>query len=468
MGFNDSIRELQSHIKEQIEYIRTEEATKTALVQPFLEVLGYDTNKITEVMPEFSIDNAGQKNERVDYAIMCDGKPRILIECKQYQSDLNKKDIAQLRSYFPWIEGAQFGILTNGTTYKFYTDLDKDNILDDEPFLELNMLKINDPARDPSVAELKHFYKSANLSDAHERARKLKYMKKIKTILIGSEEPDSENKGPSEELVEFFLHNLGVKASKNNKELFKQLIIDTFNQYIDNSIDSIIKKLRDNPVVPDTPIDPNESTRNYQSEAYYIIKTLLENEADPNQIISRDSENSFDILFNGPPETILCKLYLTETAKYLGIFDDNGKEHKIKIYTLNDINKYKDQIISQLPGKKWTEAELVEYLKGSAPYQRLFLAALVQSDEEPVKSKMVLSLMSQIAEKYKSNGIKEVISGKDIAGARSGLTRRAKYLGKEAILLSSVNTDDGEFIYKIKDIYKQIIIDWAKSENLWI
>lgn len=63
-----------------------------------------------------------------------------------------------IRSYFGILEPqrAKFAILTNGMMYRFYTDLDNQNKMDEDPFLTLNILDI----KDNQVPELKKFCKS--------------------------------------------------------------------------------------------------------------------------------------------------------------------------------------------------------------------------------------------------------------------------------------------------------------------
>ena len=116
----------------------------------------------------------------------------------------------------------------------------------------------------------------------------------------------------------------------------------------------------------------------------------------------------------------------------------------------------------------WTKAELLPYLKDATPYQRILFAALVQVDKEPATSKQVTFLMNEIAKRRPSEGIDKEITGRDIAGARAGLKMRRKPLKKEDIIESSWSHAEKERVYKIKDDYKQIVIDWVKGEKLWI
>ena len=116
----------------------------------------------------------------------------------------------------------------------------------------------------------------------------------------------------------------------------------------------------------------------------------------------------------------------------------------------------------------WTKAELLSYLKDATPYQRLLLAALVQVDKEPTTSKQLTFLMNEIAKRRPSEGIDKKMTGRDIAGARAGLKMRRKPLKKEDIIESSWSHAEKDHIYKIKDDYKQMVIDWVKDEKLWI
>ena len=61
MDFIDRIKQLVAQIPNQEEHIRTEEATKTALVMPFINALGYNVFDLTEVVPEYIADIPGKK-----------------------------------------------------------------------------------------------------------------------------------------------------------------------------------------------------------------------------------------------------------------------------------------------------------------------------------------------------------------------------------------------------------------------
>ena len=51
-------------------------------------MLDYDVFNPMEFVPEYVADVGTKKGEKVDYAIMNDGKPVILIECKSVKDTL--------------------------------------------------------------------------------------------------------------------------------------------------------------------------------------------------------------------------------------------------------------------------------------------------------------------------------------------------------------------------------------------
>lgn len=79
MDLADCVQEIASRAAKQIEHITTEEATKNAFVMPLVNALGYNVFDPTEVVPEFTADIGTKKSEKVDYAIMRDGEPSILM-----------------------------------------------------------------------------------------------------------------------------------------------------------------------------------------------------------------------------------------------------------------------------------------------------------------------------------------------------------------------------------------------------
>jgi hypothetical protein len=174
----NNLRELAERINSIKDQISTEEATKNALIMPFIQILGYDVFNPLEVVPEMDCDLVKKKGEKIDYAIMKDGEPIMLIECKHWKQDLNLHD-NQLKKYYV-ASKAKFGVLTNGIEYRFYADLVKQNIMDDMPFLVVNM----DDLRDAHIEELKKFHKSNfDVINIMSSASELKYLTELRKLI---------------------------------------------------------------------------------------------------------------------------------------------------------------------------------------------------------------------------------------------------------------------------------------------
>jgi hypothetical protein len=116
---------------------KNEEATKQALILPFILALGYDIYDPTVVLPEYRADFAKKSQEKVDYAILFGTTPSIFVEAKPYGAPLEDHD-GQLARYFNSTLSARLGIITDGIRYRFFTDVHNANIMDSEPFLTFN------------------------------------------------------------------------------------------------------------------------------------------------------------------------------------------------------------------------------------------------------------------------------------------------------------------------------------------
>lgn len=142
MTFKEELQKLSVQITERKKHITNEETTKQALIIPFLQVLGYDVFSPLEVKPEYGSDFAKKKGEKVDYAIYKNGKPIIFIEAKAITEDSASHD-AQLARYFNATPEVKLAIITNGATYKFFTDLNTPNIMDENPFAFIDMTDLS-------------------------------------------------------------------------------------------------------------------------------------------------------------------------------------------------------------------------------------------------------------------------------------------------------------------------------------
>ncbi|MBW3637989.1 MAG: restriction endonuclease, partial [Armatimonadetes bacterium] len=80
MDFADKLAALAAKIPALCPRLQTEEATKNALVMPFISALGYDVFDPMEVIPEFIADHGIKKGEKVDYALVKDDQIIVIFE----------------------------------------------------------------------------------------------------------------------------------------------------------------------------------------------------------------------------------------------------------------------------------------------------------------------------------------------------------------------------------------------------
>ncbi|MBT2637649.1 type I restriction endonuclease [Bacillus sp. ISL-39] len=346
-NFMEQIKTLSNRVAKLKSTIVTEEATKTSIIMPFFQILGYDIFNPEEFTPEFVADVGIKKGEKVDYAIMNEGNPVILIEAKSINEKLQKHD-SQLFRYFG-TTSAKFAILTNGITYRFYTDLEEQNKMDTSPFFEFNILELKDSA----LVELAKFKKNSfNLESIFTTASELKYLNKLKSYL------NDQVETPTEEFVKFMISQIyeGVKT-KNTLEKFEPIIKKAFKQFINELVNDKL-----NAALKTTNTDeeaqkeaaatseailikdePQIATTEEEIEGFAIVKILIKDTIAEERISYRDNLSYFNILLDNSIRKWICRLGFNSSNKYLQFNDD--ERTTINIDKVSDITKYKDKLL---------------------------------------------------------------------------------------------------------------------------
>ncbi|GBF81021.1 type I restriction endonuclease [Aphanothece sacrum] len=352
MDLVDRLKGIAQQVDKLQSQIQNEQATKTAFIMPFIQAWGYDVFNPIEVHPEYTADLPGLKGEKVDYAICLNDKPIILIECKWCGDNLeNPKHNSQLHRYFHSTE-AKFGVLTNGIIYRFYTDTDKDNIMDDKPFFEFNVLNFDES----SLNELKRFSKSNfNLDDLENVARNLLYTKEIKRVI------SEQLSNPCTDFVKFFVtHVYSGRMTSGVIEKFTEITQRSLKEYINERIkerlESAINNDSSSSFIQDlSPIDNLEEIITDQSdsedngivttaeelEGFYMIKSILREVVDTSRIQYKDTKAYFGINLDGKVRQTVCRLRFNERTghKTISILDntDFKKEATTTIENLDQI-----------------------------------------------------------------------------------------------------------------------------------
>ncbi|GGP57067.1 type I restriction endonuclease [Shewanella saliphila] len=346
MDFIERIDVLSKRIPEIAASLQTEEATKNALIMPFLHtVLGYDVFNPNEVIPEFTADIVTKKGEKVDYALVKDGEVQILIECKKYGEKLSIKHAGQLFRYFS-VTNSRLAILTNGTEYQFFTDLDAPNKMDEKPFLTLDLLNIDEHL----VPELKKLTKSSfDVESIVSAAGELKYLNQIKKLL------NEQFKEPEEEFIKFFAARAydGVLTPKV-KQQFTEITKKALRQFLSDSINDRLKSAiggeqvskKDEETLHTQDDDkPKIITTNDEVEGFNIVKAILRQKVDATRIIARDTQSYFGVLLDDNNRKPLCRLHFNAKQKYLGLFDVDKNETRHPIETIDQIFDFSEILL---------------------------------------------------------------------------------------------------------------------------
>ncbi len=351
MDFKDQIKQLASRVEKMLPQINTEEATKTSLVMPFIQILGYDVFNPFEVNPEFIADIGIKKGEKVDYAILKDDQPVILVECKHYKEKLDPHS-SQLFRYFHTTK-AKFGLLTNGLTYRFYTDLVETNKMDENPFFEFSITEI----KDTEVVELQKFHKSYfDIENIVNTASELKYSNSIRKILT------TEFKNPTSNFVKFFVSQVyDGKATEKVMNQFTEIVKKSSGQFVSELISERLKSVLEKEEVTDkeeavrlaeqfenTDKDSGIETSEEEKEGYLVIRSILRQKFAVTRIVGRDTKSYFGILLDDNNRKPLARLHFNGGKKYLSLFDKEKAETKMEISDVDGIYHHADLLLKSV------------------------------------------------------------------------------------------------------------------------
>jgi hypothetical protein len=348
VDFIDQIRQLASRLPNQRDHIKTEEATKMALIAPFIAALGYDVFNPAEVEPEMVADIGTKKGEKVDYAIKIGGMPCMLFECKSLNEHLDAHN-SQLFRYFSCIPSARIGVLTNGITYQFFSDLEAPNRMDTKPFLIFSLADVQPEA----CEQLKKLTKSAfNMEEMLTAAQEMKLLREIKRVLA------AEYAAPSEEFVRFIASQVHQgRVTQSVRESLEPVLRSAFRQFVAELINARLKTAMANesPARDDAPKTEGEAgpeltteeaklaargvvTTDDELEAFRIVRAIVCGVVDVSRVVYRDSKSYFSVLLDDTNRKPICRLYLnSENTRYVGVFDAAKNETRKPLVSLNDL-----------------------------------------------------------------------------------------------------------------------------------
>ncbi|MFM1724046.1 type I restriction enzyme HsdR N-terminal domain-containing protein [Rhodococcus sp. PAM 2766] len=361
MTFAEAIGTLAGKVRARKAEIATEEATKNALIMPFISsVLGYDVFDPSEVVPEFIADVGVKKGEKIDYAIMKNGEVQILIECKKVGEPLSLQHASQLFRYFA-VTSARIAILTNGQVYQIYTDGDAPNRMDEKPFLVFDLLDVDRSL----ISEVQKLSKeSFDLESVISAAEELKYIGLVKRALA------NEMKEPTDDWIRYFVARVyDGKATQRVVDQFRGLVSKATGQYVADQVNDRLKNAlgegvgrdeiatsrvevvdvipRDDVVAPEAP-DPEIVTTEEELEGFNIVRAIAVADVAPHRVVYRDSKSYCAVLLDDNNRKPIIRLHLNgKSVKFVTTFEDGNKvgtRHDIE--TVVDIYQLAEQIRS--------------------------------------------------------------------------------------------------------------------------
>lgn len=360
MDFKETVYLLSERIRTQKDSVGTEEATKTAFVLPMIKALGYDIFNPLEVVPEMDCDLIRSKGEKIDYAILKDGgEPIILIECKDAKQNLDLHS-TQLQKYFV-ASKSRFGVLTNGIEWRFYTDIDRTNIMDETPFLVINMLNPSDSL----LEQLKKFHKSNfNEEEAFGNANELKYVNEIKAIL------QQDMAMPSAAFAEYFARQ--VYRGRTNKAVIKEFIplvkkslSSVISDIIQDRLTSAIKteeqqiEVIEKEETPEIKEETNIALTKEELDALAILKKILSEKYNLSELFYKKLKG-YLLVYNPKEYWWICRLSFKPYAKSVFFPDEtySGNYKRISLSSIEDLYNLKEQIhtsmqISIIRRERW-------------------------------------------------------------------------------------------------------------------
>ncbi len=344
MEFEEKLKSFVQRIEKIKDKINTEEATKTSIIMPFFQIMGYDIFNPNEFIPEYVADVGIKKGEKVDYAINIDNKITILIEAKPINEQLQKYN-SQLFRYFGTTD-AKVAILTNGIEYRFYTDLEQTNKMDETPFLQINLLEMDESM----INELKKFSKeNFDINFILNTASDLKYLSSIEKVL------KKEFNNPSDEFTKLILNQgvyNGVKTQNvidKYRDILKKSINTYINEIISDRLQNVIKNSEEEEMQLEIKKDNNPIiTTQEEIDSYYIVKSILAEYISTDRINYKDTNSYFGILLDNKVTKWICRVFLKESVKFVIIAQEDKTEKRYDINSIEDIYKLKEELINRV------------------------------------------------------------------------------------------------------------------------
>lgn len=350
MDFVDMVRAHAKRVSELRDIVINEESTKTSLIMPFFQLLGYDPSDPRVVIPEYYSDFGEKKECRVDFAIKRGGDIVIIVEAKRVGDALDGAREAQLQKYFQNLLSVKIAVLTDGVVYKFFTDLENVNVMDKKPFMTFDFSHIEEGL----ISELQRLCNDCFDTDrALSAAQELKYLGQLKKLV------SDEMGTPSDEMVRLFAKQVYEgKLTNTVVEAFRERLKMAFEHHVGSVINARLENAKQPSIAVSSQSDdePKPETQEEDSriittpeeiEGYHIVRAIMSQIVDPEKVVMRDTISYCGILFENNNRKPICRLHFNSlTNMQLETFDSEKKGTRYKLEKISDIYKYAEALQS--------------------------------------------------------------------------------------------------------------------------
>lgn len=344
MDFVQKVTDLAARSRHASKFALTEEATKTAVVFPLIQCLGFDVFNLEEVVPEFIADVGIKKGEKVDFAIKIGGKIAILLEAKPISMSLGSAQYSQLFRYYA-TEHARLAILTNGREIWFFSDIDEKNKMDKKPFFVFDLQNYDEH----QVLELARFQKDKfDIEAILDAASNLKYVKAagqfISSQLLSPD--DDFVKMIGREIYEGSLTKAVVEQLRAPiKAALDEVVRNRIQERLNITFGKETSTESQEKLVDQATADNDVVTTDEETQAFMIVRAVAARVISVSRITMRDAKSYCSIFIDDNNRKPVCRLYFnSKSAKHIGVFDAAKNETKHQISDLSEIYLFASSI----------------------------------------------------------------------------------------------------------------------------
>ena len=135
-------------------------------------------------------------------------------------------------------------------------------------------------------------------------------------------------------------------VKKSIQQYINDLITERLKSALTKESETVVtaepeKEVANTATATETKVETTEE----EIEAFLIVKTILRQKIKPSRIVHRDAQSYFAILLDDNNRKTICRIYLNGSKRYLGTFDEQKKETRNEILTVDDIFNYGEILI---------------------------------------------------------------------------------------------------------------------------